>query len=328
MSWTITDMPDQAGRTVLVTGGTSGLGLASATALARAGARVLLTARHPERGKRACEQAGADVRGPAEAQNGGADVRGPAKARSGTVELVELDLTDLDSVRRAAADVRERTDDALHVLMNNAGVFGTPPGLTVEGFETQIGTNHMGHAALTWLLMPALRGGGHARVVTLSSLGHRGAHIDVDDLHFLRRPYTAIRAYKQSKLANLLFASELDRRLRAHGDDVISVAAHPGLTDTELLDKSMRKGRSDRVLLARVINFLTTQPLATGVLPQLYAATAPQVGGGDYIGPRGLGETRGRPGPARRSAAAKDADLARRLWDVTATATGVPPDPA
>lgn len=302
MSWTIADLPDQTGRTVLVTGGTSGLGLASATALATAGARVLLTARDPERGKRACEQAGA--------------------------ELVELDLADLDSVRRAAADVRERTGDALHVLMNNAGVFGTPPGLTVEGFETQIGTNHMGHAALTWLLMPALRGSSEGRVVTLSSLGHRGGHIDVDDLHFLRRPYTPMRGYNQSKLANLLFAAELDRRLRAAGENVISVAAHPGLTNTELLDKSMRRDGSGPVVLARVINLLTTQPLRTGVLPQLYAATASQVSGGDYIGPRGLGETRGRPAPARRSATAQDPDLARRLWEATATATGVTPDPA
>ncbi len=315
MSWTIADMPDQTGRTVLVTGGTSGLGLASATMLAAAGARVLLTARDPERGKRACEQAGTDVRGPGETRNG-------------TVELVDLDLADLDSVRRAADDVRERTGDALHVLMNNAGVFGTPPGLTVEGFETQIGTNHLGHAALTWLLMPALRAAGDARVVTLSSLGHRGGHIDVDDLHFLRRPYTPMRGYNQSKLANLLFAAELDRRLRAAGENVISVAAHPGLTNTELLDKSMRKGRSGPVPLARIINLLTTQPLRTGVLPQLYAATAPQVRGGAYIGPRGLGGMRGKPGPARPSATAQDPDLARRLWEVTATATGVDPDPA
>lgn len=296
MSWTTADLPDQTGRTVLVTGGTSGLGLASATALTAAGARVLLTARDPERGKRACEVSGAEV--------------------------VELDLADLDSVRRAAADVRDRTGDALHVLMNNAGVFGTPPGLTVEGFETQIGTNHMGHAALTWLLMPALRGGGKARVVTLSSLGHRAGHLDVDDLHFLRRPYTPLRGYNQSKLANLLFAAELDRRLRAAGEDVISVAAHPGLTNTQLLEKSMRAP------LARVINLLTTQPLATGVLPQLYAATAPQVRGGDHVGPRGPGELRGRPAPARRSAPARDPDLARRLWEVTAVATGVATDPA
>jgi len=314
MSWTIADLPDQTGRTVLVTGGTSGLGLASATALAAAGARVLLTARDPERGRRACERARADVRGPAE-------------ARHGTVELVELDLADLDSVRAAAADVRDRTGDTLHVLMNNAGVMGTPPGMTVDGFETQIGTNHLGHAALTWLLMPALRRSGAARVVTLSSLAHRGGGLDVDDLHFLRRAYVPGRAYSQSKLANLLFAAELDRRLRAHNEDVISVAAHPGLTDTELLGNSLRQRGAWLAPAARAVNLLTTQRVGTGVLPQLYAATAPQVSGGDYVGPRGLGETRGRPGPARRSAAARDPGLAGRLWDVTAEATGVEPDP-
>ena len=301
-------MPDQTGRTVLVTGGTSGLGLASATALAAAGARVLLTARDAGRGRRACELAGPNA------------------------ELVELDLADLDSVHRAAADVRERTGDALHVLMNNAGVMGTPPGMTVDGFETQIATNHLGHAALTWLLMPALRGGGHARVVTLSSLAHRGPGLNVEDLNFLQRAYVPARAYSQSKLANLLFAAELDRRLRAHGSgdrgDVISVAAHPGLTDTELLGNSMRLRGAWLAPVARAINLLTTQRVATGILPQLYAATATQVRGGDYVGPRGLAEIRGKPAPARRSAAAQDAELARRLWEVTATATGVTPDPA
>lgn len=192
-----------AGRTVLVTGATSGLGLACATALASAGARVLLAARDRERGKAAAERVTREC--------------GPA------VEVVELD-------RRAAADVRDRTGDALHVLMNNAGVMGTPPGVTVDGFETQIGTNHLGHAALTWLLMPALREAGGARVVTVSSLAHRGPGLDVEDLHFTGRPYLAGRAYSQSKLANLLFAIELDRRLRAAGADVVSVAAHPGLT--------------------------------------------------------------------------------------------------
>jgi NAD(P)-dependent dehydrogenase (short-subunit alcohol dehydrogenase family) len=296
-------VPDQTGRTVLVTGATSGLGLASATALAAAGARVLVGARDAERGKRACEQAGPNA------------------------ELVELDLADLDSVRRAAADVRERTGDALHVLMNNAGVMGTPPGMTVDGFETQIGTNHLGHAALTWLLMPALRAAGAARVVTVSSLAHRGPGLDVDDLHFLHRPYLASRAYSQSKLANLLFAAELDRRLRARDERVISVAAHPGLTDTDLLGNSMRLRSAWLGGVARVVNALTTQPVRRGVLPQLYAATDPRVRGGDYIGPGGLGETRGAPAPARRSATAQDVDLARRLWDATADATGVQPDP-
>ena len=301
-------MPDQTGRTVLVTGATSGLGLASALALSRAGARVLLTARDPERGKAALERVH---------DHGHPDA-----------ELVELDLADLASVRRAAADVRARTGDRLHVLMNNAGVMGTPLGSTVDGFETQIGTNHLGHAALTWLLMPALRGAGGARVVTVSSLAHGGHGLDVDDLHSTTRPYRPDRAYSASKLANLLFATELDRRLRAAAEDVISVAAHPGLTGTELLGNSVRLRSALLAPLARPINAVIAQPLRTGVLPQLFAATAPQVRGGDYVGPGGLGEVRGHPGPAKRSAAAQDPALAARLWDATAAATGVAPDPA
>lgn len=305
MKWTRDEIGDQSGRTVLVTGATSGLGLASATALGTAGARVLLGVRDPVRGAEALLQV----------PNG---------------ELVALDLADLDSVRRAAAEVRALTGDALHVLMNNAGVMGTPPGITVDGFETQIGTNHLGHAALTWLLMPALRGAGRARVVTVSSLAHRGPGLDVDDLHFARRPYLAARAYSQSKLANLLFALELDRRLRAAGDDVISVAAHPGLTDTALLSTSVR-ARSGAWLvlpLARVVNAVVTQRVERGMLPQLYAAVSPQVSGGDYVGPGGPGESRGYPAPARLGTAARDVALAARLWEVTATETGVTPDPA
>lgn len=303
MRWTTP--PDQTGRTVLVTGATSGLGLVSAAALARAGARVLVGARDAERGKRALERV-----------PGG--------------EVVELDLADLDSVRRAAADVRARTGDALHVLLNNAGVMGLPPSLTTDGFERQIGTNHLGHAALTWLLMPALRGAGTARVVTVSSLAHRGPGLDVDDLHFARRPYTGAQAYSASKLANLLFTAELDRRLRAAGDDVAAVAAHPGMSDTELLFTSVRRRRGAALLmpLARAVNAVVTQSAERGALPQLYAATAPQVRGGDYIGPDGFAETRGHPAPARRSAAAQDAALAARLWEVTAAETGVAPDPA
>lgn len=295
--------PDQSDRTVLVTGGNSGLGLAAAAALARAGARVLVGARSAERGRAALERV-----------PGG--------------EVVELDLADLDSVRRAAAVVRDR--GPLHVLMNNAGIMGVPPTVTVDGFESQIATNHLGHAALTWLLMPALRAAGGARVVTVSSLAHRGPGLDVDDLHFARRPYTGASAYSASKLANLLFAAELDRRLRAAGDDVISVAAHPGVSDTQLLLSSVRRRRGAALVLplAKLVNAVVTQPAARGALPQLYAATAPQVQGGDYVGPDGIGEMRGHPGPARRSAAALDAELARRLWEITAAETGVSPDPA
>ncbi|HZG88674.1 MAG TPA: oxidoreductase [Pseudonocardia sp.] len=311
MRWTLETMPRQAGRTVLVTGATSGLGLAASVALARVGARVLLTARDPERGRAALDR----VR----EQGGGAGA---------DAELVQLDLADLASVHRAADDVRSRTGDALHVLMNNAGVMGTPRGVTADGFETQIGTNHLGHAALTWLLMPALRHAGAARVVTLSSLAHRAGGLDVDDLDFTRRRYRPDRAYSASKLANLLFAAELDRRLRIAGDDVMSVAAHPGLTATELLPNSMRLRSGSLVGAATLFNALTSQPVRIGVLPQLYAATAEQVRGGDYIGPASFGETRGLPAPARRTAAALDVELATRLWDVTAAATGVRPDPA
>jgi len=304
--WTAPDTGSLDGRTVLVTGATSGLGRAAAEALLRAGARVLGTGRDPS--------------------------RVPAG-----VEPVALDLADLDSVRRAAAEVRERTDDTLDVLMNNAGVMGVPPEITVDGFERQIATNHLGHAALTWLLMPALRGaacsagsggsrnGPAPRIVVVSSLAHRGGGLDVDDLHFRRRAYRPAVAYSQSKLANLLFAAELERRLRSQGERPIAVAAHPGVTDTDLLGASLRaRGLGG---LARPINLLTTQKVGTGVLPQLYAATAASVRGGEYIGPRGLGELVGYPGPARRSAAARDPGLARRLWDVTAAETGVAPDP-
>jgi len=307
VTWTVEAIPDQTGRTVLVTGATSGLGLASAVALAGAGARVLLGARDAARGKAALQRV---------LSEGGPDA-----------ELVELDLADLASVRRAAADVRERTGDALHVLLNNAGVMATPPRRTVDGFELQIGTNHLGHGALTWLLMPALRRGGAARVVTLASLAHRGGGLDVDDLHFTRRRYVAGRAYSQSKLANLLFATELDRRLRADGADVISVAAHPGVTGSQLFANSVAHRSPLLAQLAVPLTKLFTQDVRTGALPQLYAATAPQVRGGDYIGPGGLGELYGPPAPARRSAAARDEELARRLWRATADATGVQPDP-
>ncbi|MGD9991282.1 oxidoreductase [Pseudonocardia sp.] len=302
-------LPDLSGRTVLVTGATSGLGLASAVAFAGAGARVLMTARDRCRGRVALEKARA----------------------CGRAELVDVDLADLGSVRAAAADVRERTGDRLHVLMNNAGVMATPRASTVDGFELQIGTNHLGPAALTWLLMPALRAAGSAgdpaRVVMVSSIAHNRGGLDPDDLNFERRRYSPAAGYGASKLANLLFTAELDRRLRAAGDPVISVAAHPGSTRSELLGNSLRQRSALLGWLARPINAVVTQPVRTGVLPQLAAATSPQVRGGDYIGPRGPFEVAGRPGPARRSGAARDVALARRLWDATASATGVEPDP-
>ncbi|MEQ0565636.1 oxidoreductase [Amycolatopsis sp. NEAU-NG30] len=310
--WTEADIADQSGRTVLVTGANSGLGLRTAQVLAGKGARVLLACRSAERGAKALDQVRAVAAG-----------AGP--------ELVPLDLSELASVRAAAASVRERTGDALDVLVNNAGVMATARGRTADGFELQLGTNHLGHAALTWLLMPALRGGKHARIVTLSSLAAVGARIHLDDPNGEHRRYNPAAAYGQSKLANQVFALELARRLR--GEDVISVAAHPGYTATGL-GSGMARSYTNPILRSviagghRIGETLFAQNVRQGTLPQLYAATADGVGNGDYIGPGGLGGVRGYPVKLRPLAAARSESLGTRLWDVTAELTGVTPDPA
>ncbi len=306
--WTEADIPDQAGRTVLVTGANSGLGLQTVRMLAARGAAVLLACRDPHRGQAAFDRVRAGT--------GGSDAT-----------LVQLDLADLSSVHKAADEVRAITRDRLDVLVNNAGVMAAPPRRTVDGFELQIGTNHLGHAALTWLLAPALLPG--ARVVTVSSLAHRGGGLDVEDLNFERRPYRPVTAYGASKLANLLFTFELDRRARAAGRKLVAVAAHPGLTDTELVANTTRMlAPGPFVQLARWGSKLITQGVGAGALPQLYAITAADVHGGEYFGPTSLGETRGAPGRVTPSLAACDEPTARMLWERTAELTGVPPDPA
>ncbi|MEU8419186.1 oxidoreductase [Amycolatopsis japonica] len=312
--WTEADIPDQTGRTVFVTGANSGLGLRMSEVLAGKGARVLLGCRSPERGAKALEQVRAAATGKAPG-------------------LVRLDLADLDSVREAAKKVEELTDGKLDVLVNNAGVMATPRGHTKDGFETQFGTNHLGHAVLTWLLMPSLRGGWEPRVVTLSSVAATGARIDVADPNFERRMYNPGSAYGQSKLANQVFALELDRRLRAAGEDVISVAAHPGYTWTGLGSGMARSYRNPvvRALVAggnRIGEIFIAQSARQGTLPQLFAATSPEAEGGDYIGPRGLGGLRGAPVKVRPLAAARSESLGAALWDVTTKLTGVTPDPA
>jgi NAD(P)-dependent dehydrogenase (short-subunit alcohol dehydrogenase family) len=301
--WTEADIPDQTGRTVLVTGANSGLGLRTAEVLSGKGARVLLACRSPERGQRALER---------------------VLAHGGKAELVELDLADLSSVRRAAQTVRESTGDALDVLVNNAGVMAVPLGRTTDGFERQFGTNHLGHAALTWLLMPALRGRTDARVVTVASLAHQAGRVDLADPNYEVRRYSAWRAYCQSKLANLLFARELDRRSR----DVTSVAAHPGLTATELSTNMARAQRNPLMTVGAKISDFVSQSVEMGTLPQLYAATSPHVRGGGYYGPDGFRGMRGNPAEADSTAASKDELAAARLWDLTAELTGITPDPA
>ena len=311
--WTTADIPDQTGRTVLITGANSGLGLFSAQALAAKGARVLLACRSVERGEQALRT-----------------VRTSAHA---TPKLIQLDLADLDSVHYAAAEVREATGDKLDVLMNNAGLMATPKALTSDGFELQFGTNHLGHAALTWLLMPALRGGKDGRVVTLSSLAARGGRIDLADPNFEHHRYNPGSAYAQSKLANQVFALELDRRLRAADDTVASVAAHPGYTATGL-GSAMSRSYPNKLVsstlggVMRLGELLFAQNVKMGALPQLYAATAPGVNGGDYVGPGGPAALRGYPAIVQPLRPALDHQLGVALWELTAKLTGITPDTA
>jgi NAD(P)-dependent dehydrogenase (short-subunit alcohol dehydrogenase family) len=285
--WDLGDIPDQRGRTVVVTGANSGLGRATAAALARSGAHVVLAVRDTERGQRA------------------------AAGMAGSTEVRSLDLADLASVRAFA----QAWEGSLDVLVNNAGVMAVPRGRTVDGFETQLGTNHLGHFALTNLLLRHVAD----RVVTVSSAAHRYGRIDLDDLNWEQRRYRRWAAYGQSKLANLLFTLELDRRLVEAGSPVRALAAHPGYAATNL---QLRTGSILQTSLMAVTNRLFAQSDAMGALPTLYAATQ-DLPGGSYVGPDGTGERRGHPTLVGRSAAASDAELAKRLWDRSADLTGV-----
>jgi protochlorophyllide reductase len=302
-AWSDADINDQGGRTVVITGANSGLGLRAAMVLAAKGARVILACRSRERGERAAAAVGG--------------------------ELVLLDLADLDSVRKAAADIRDRTGDRVDLLIDNAGIPAGRLRRTVDGHESIFATNYLGHAALTWLLMPALRAGESARVVTVSSIAHRGKGFDIEDPGFEHRRFRMGQAYAQSKLAGLMFALELHERLSAQGSQVLSVAAHPGFTGTELAAAGARN--QGLGALARPLNALTkalSQSVPEGTLPVLYAATARDVQGGDYYGPQKFGEFFGGVGPARIDPRAQDQKLRARLWERTAELTGVPPDPA
>lgn len=309
--WTEADIPDLSDRTMVVTGANSGLGLRSATVLAEHGARVVLACRSAERGEAA--------------------LRSITEA-GGKAELVLLDLADLASVRTAAARIREVTGDRLHVLMNNAGVMATPQRSTKDGFELQFGSNHLGHAALTWLLMPALRATPDSRVVTLSSMVAMIGRLDLTDPNFEHRRYSPWLAYGQAKLANAVFAKELDRRLRAAQLDVRSIAAHPGYTTTQLT-ANMARSRSGlaRSIIENVSNLgdaIVGQHVRMGALPQLFAAVAPQAEGGKYYGPNGFQQMRGYPKEVAFPPGARNDSAGPRLWELTAELTGVNPDPA
>ncbi|MFJ6709010.1 MULTISPECIES: oxidoreductase [unclassified Streptomyces] len=287
-TWNASDLPDLTGRTAVVTGANSGIGRTAADALARAGAHVVLAVRDPERGRAA------------------------AAGLTGSTEVRRLDLADLASVREFAAG----WDRPLDLLINNAGVMMLPEQSTADGFEMQFGTNHLGHFALTNLLLPYLTD----RVVTLSSGLHRGGDgvIHFADVN-LRGRYSPNRAYAQSKLANLLFTLELQRRLTEAGSPVRALAAHPGYAATNL---QSRTANPLARLGMRLGNLVVAQDDRAGALPTLYAATQ-DLPGASYVGPDGMGGMRGAPALAGRSPAASDPVAARRLWTLSEEMTGV-----
>ncbi|GAT11129.1 short chain dehydrogenase [Mycolicibacterium novocastrense] len=295
--WTVADIPDQSGRTAIVTGANSGLGYDTAAALAGAGATVVLAVRNLDKGNEALDRIKRS---------------NPETA----VSVQALDLSSLDSVRRAADDLRA-AHPRIDLLINNAGVMYVPTRETTEdGFEMQFGTNHLGHFALTGLLLDNLRSVEGSRVVTVSSVGHRiMARIRFEDPHF-ETGYNRVQAYGQSKLANLLFTFELQRRLAAAGAPTIATAAHPGFSDTELM-------RYIPVFVPDIVWKIFTQPADKGALPTLRAATDPNAQGGQYYGPDGIGEVKGHPKLVASSAQSRDQDIQRRLWNMSEELTGV-----
>ena len=292
------EVPDQTGKVAVVTGGNSGIGLEAARRLARAGARVVLAVRNPTKGEMAVQ-----------------DIR--AEHPSGEVSAESLDLSSLASVR-AFAEVMARRDQPIDLLINNAGIMAVPKrDETEDGFELQIGTNYLGHFALTGLLLPMLRRADAPRVVTISSSAARFGKINLSDLQSERR-YGAWRAYSQSKLADLIFALELQRRSASHGWDVMSNAAHPGSTHTNLQSTGPNHGTSKQGngMMGILMRFPgVSQDAAAGALPTLYAATSPDAVGAGYYGPNGFQELNGLPAPASVPRRALDAVTATGLWE-------------
>lgn len=291
--WTAADIPDQHGRTAVITGANSGIGLEAAKVLATRGATVVLAGRDPARTAAAAGQVRDATAGP-------------------KAETAELDLASLDSIRAAAADIASRFG-TLDLLVNNAGVMFPPYGLTRDGFELQFGTNHLGHFALTGLLLPVMLQVPGSRVVTVSSNGHRMGQINFSDLNSARR-YNKYTAYGQSKLANLMFTYELQRRLSAAGAQTIAVAAHPGTARTSLTRHMPAIANASMSARLAAMNSWWVQDAQMGALPTLRAATDPTATGGAYYGPDGVFHLTGNPVLVRSSARSQNGETQRRLW--------------
>jgi NAD(P)-dependent dehydrogenase (short-subunit alcohol dehydrogenase family) len=295
--WTAEEIPDQTGKVAIVTGANSGLGRIAALELTRHGAQVVIACRSVDKGEAAAGEIIANV--------------------GGLEPLVrKIDLGNLESIHTFADEFTGRRVD---ILLNNAGLMMTPFGTTSDGFETQFGTNHLGHFALTGLLLEALERAPAGRIVTVSSNEHKGGSIDFDDLQS-KNGYSPRGAYQRSKLANAIFAIELDRRLRASGSPAISVFAHPGYAATNL-QSTGPTGIMKQIM--KVTNLVVAQAPERGALPSLYAATAPGVEGGQYFGPDGPGEMRGLPKRVKAKAEAYDPEIGARLWALSEELTGV-----
>ncbi len=293
--WDTKDIINQKGKTVLITGANAGIGFEAALALAQRDAEVILAVRNPEKGNRAMGKI--------------LEKYGPAKVR-----VMELDLANLESVKNFA---REFTSafPTLNILINNAGVMIPPFTQTADGFELQMGTNHLGHFALTALLFPTLRKTPGGRIVNVASMAHKRGNINLEDLNWQKRSYNAFLAYGDSKLANLLFTYELARRLNKANVGILSVAAHPGWSATEL----MRHNNAFEILAS-----MMAQSQEMGCLPTLYAAVNPEVKNGDYIGPSGFMEIKGYPRKVPSNAASHDTEKAKKLWELSEKLTNIP----
>jgi NAD(P)-dependent dehydrogenase (short-subunit alcohol dehydrogenase family) len=308
MTWRTEDIPDLTGRRAVITGITGGLGFATARELARHGAELVVTARNGSKAEESIARLREDV---------------PAV----TVDLVSLDLASLADAKRAASDVAAAYD-RVDILINNAGIMATPRNTTVDGFELQIGTNHLGHFAWTATLWPLLRDS-DARVVTVSSLAHTWARgFDLRSLAAEGSPrrYQRWVSYAESKLANLSFALELNRRVKEAGLGVVSVAAHPGYASTNLQKTGVSMGGGANTLVGiatHQVSRIIGQSAEMGAWPLLLAATDPSLTGGEYVGPSSLAQTRGRPKLVGMTRWARDEDLADNLWSASEAATGV-----
>lgn len=293
-NWTAENIPNQKGKVVIVTGSSSGIGYEAARVLAEKQATVILAVRNLDKGNKAVEKI--------LAQNKDADVR-----------VLELDLANLESVEKFAENFKKEYL-RLDLLINNAGVMIPPYSKTSDGFELQFGTNHLGHYALTGLLLELLLSTPNSRIVNVSSMAHKSGNINFDDLTWEKRSYSAWRAYGDSKIANLFFTLELDRKLKEHNLDLCATAAHPGWTATEL---------QRHTGLVDFLNNIFAQDISMGALPTLRAATESGLKGGEYFGPNGFMEMRGFPAQVKTNQLAKDESIAKKLWEVSEELTGV-----